>query len=196
MFGFLKRQREDTIGYSGSDTHKHIDALINDNGRYLRIITPYIGISYARMLLSISKRKRIELLISGDSNKKDEEAVSLLLKKGRRMDKRLVLILFIAMVASAIIKLYLITIGFGVLLAIAILFGLVLNPGGRDITTKIATDRFVHEKMYISENMAIVGSANLTYSGTHRNVEHIEIIKDKERIEQLNRHFKDIWGKY
>ncbi len=195
MFDFLKRDKESSVGYSGSDTYKYIDELINDNGSELKIVTPYLGISYARKLLSISKRKRIRLIVSGDQNKKDEDAVKLLLNRGRRIDWKLAFFLVIAMVASAFIKVYLATLVFGLLLVLSIYLMYVLNPRGRRISVKISTRKFIHEKMYISDGKAIVGSANLTYSGTHRNVEHIEIIKGSRRIKELNEHFEDIWVK-
>jgi phosphatidylserine/phosphatidylglycerophosphate/cardiolipin synthase-like enzyme len=54
---------------------------------------------------------------------------------------------------------------------------------------------FVHAKIYISENEAIHGSANLTYNGTHSNIEHIEIIRDNEKIAKLHSEFERMWKK-
>jgi phosphatidylserine/phosphatidylglycerophosphate/cardiolipin synthase-like enzyme len=66
----------------------------------------------------------------------------------------------------------------------------------KNIMLKTTGEDFVHEKLYISDSMAIIGSANLTYNGTHKNIEHIEIIRDRGEIDELKRHFNSMWGKY
>ena len=38
-----------------------------------------------------------------------------------------------------------------------------------------------------------MGSANLTYSGMHKNIEHIEVIKEGDRIAELEKHFRQLW---
>jgi len=62
-----------------------------------------------------------------------------------------------------------------------------------NIKVKVTKDKFVHEKLYIGSDMAIVGSANLTFNGMHRNVEHIDIIRSKDQIDRLKTHFESLW---
>ncbi len=64
-----------------------------------------------------------------------------------------------------------------------------------NLKVKVAKGKFVHEKVYIGNDIAIVGSANLTYNGMHKNVEHIDVIKDDARIRQLREHFESLWRK-
>ncbi|MFI5412960.1 MAG: phospholipase D-like domain-containing protein, partial [Candidatus Micrarchaeales archaeon] len=167
-----------------------------DNARTLRIISPYLGISYARMLLKVSKRKKVFLIVSGDSKKKDEDAVKLIAKRGRRLSKNIILYLLLGIAISAIAGLYTISICFALILVLLVYLNLVYNPKGRRIEIKIATDKFIHEKLYLSDRNAIVGSANLTYSGTHKNIEHIEMIKNESRIKELGKHFDELWNRY
>jgi phosphatidylserine/phosphatidylglycerophosphate/cardiolipin synthase-like enzyme len=196
MFEFLKRHNSDSYGYSGSDTHKYIDQLINDDGKDLKIITPYLGISYAKMLVRVSARKHIHLIISGNSTKKDEYAVKFIIKKGRQMDKWAIIYGSALAIGLAFVGAYPISLGIMALLAVYVYRAGIYLPKHRNITVKIATDKFIHEKMYISENSAIVGSANLTYNGTHRNVEHIELINESRKVKELSDHFNILWKKY
>lgn len=195
MFNLLKRQK--TRGYSGNETYKFIDELLNDDGKSLRIVSPYIGISYARKLLELAKRKKIYLLTSGDDKKKDEDAVKLLLYGSRKLNLKLIFLLLITESILFYLKFYLYGAAVIVLLVLVVYFGVVRKSRSElNLQVKIATNRFIHEKMYVSDKKAIVGSANLTYSGTHKNIEHIEIIKDINRIKELSRHFDALWQSY
>jgi phosphatidylserine/phosphatidylglycerophosphate/cardiolipin synthase-like enzyme len=196
MFESLRRGSSNSYGYSGSDTHKYIDELINDNAKILKVITPYLGISYARTLVHISTRKRIYLIVSGDSTKKDEEAVRFITKKGRHVDIKPVIYGSIIAIGIALAGVYPLALSIGILLAVYIYRAGIYLPKHRNITVKIATNKFIHEKMYISEGSAIVGSANLTYSGTHKNIEHIEVIKEHKKVKELEEHFDNLWKKY
>ncbi len=196
MFEFLKRRESGSYGYSGSDTHRYIDQLINDGAKSLKIITPYLGISYARMLVRVSTRKRICIIVSGDSSKKDEDAVKFITKKGRHVDPGPIFYGSILAAGLAFVGAYALALSVAALIAAYIYRAGIYLPRHRNITVKIATDRFIHEKMYISESSAIVGSANLTYSGTHKNMEHIEIIKEPKKMKELGAHFDNLWKKY
>jgi len=68
------------------------------------------------------------------------------------------------------------------------------KQGAGNIEVRVSGGPFVHEKIYIGSDTAITGSANLTYSGMHRNIEHIEITHDPERIAELGRHFNGLWN--
>jgi phosphatidylserine/phosphatidylglycerophosphate/cardiolipin synthase-like enzyme len=60
---------------------------------------------------------------------------------------------------------------------------------------KVIKDKFVHEKLYISNGTAVTGSANLTYSGMHKNIEHVELTRDVKEVSELTRHFEELWNR-
>jgi len=148
------------------------------------------------MLVGLSSRKSIQLIVSGDPRKRDDVAVKFIANRGRHIDKRPIICGIIFIIAFILLRMYSLALGIVVLLAIYAYAVWFILPRHRNIAIKIVTDRFVHEKMYISESSAIVGSANLTYSGTHKNVEHIEIIRDNKRIKEMDNHFDGLWKKY
>ena len=47
--------------------------------------------------------------------------------------------------------------------------------------------------MYIAEHAAATGSANLTYSGMHRNVEHLSMTYSHDEIRRLEKQFWRLW---
>lgn len=53
----------------------------------------------------------------------------------------------------------------------------------------------LHSKVFFSNKIALLGSANLTVSGMRRNMEMSVFIKDLKLIEKLNSWFDDIWNK-
>lgn len=196
MFGFLKLGGSGPYGYSGSESYKHIDKLLNDDSSTLKIITPYLGIAYARMLLSLSSRKKIHIIVSGDQKKKDDGAVRLLIGKGSYVSIKLVAYATVLAIGFASLGMNTMVLVIAAITAIYIFTALKLLPMRKRVKVKIATDRFIHEKMYISERSAIVGSANLTYSGTHKNVEHIEVIRNEGKRRELSNHFDELWKRY
>lgn len=67
------------------------------------------------------------------------------------------------------------------------------GKGPGNLGVKLSGDTFIHEKVYLCEGRAITGSANLTYSGLHRNLEHVEVIVARDRLEGLAAHFGGLW---
>lgn len=56
---------------------------------------------------------------------------------------------------------------------------------------------FVHAKIYIIDNeSAVSGSANLTYSGLHSNVESLSIAETQEEVQQFEMEFRRIWMEF
>ncbi|MGC8647509.1 MAG: phospholipase D-like domain-containing protein [Candidatus Micrarchaeia archaeon] len=171
--------------YSGSNTFKYIDKLIR-RSKSLLIISPFIGNYYAEMLAKSGKRA---LVITSDDTLRKVKA----LRKGRRNYAKVVA--YFVVLDALIFYLHMLAFGIAVLLIlIAIVFLAIYSKA--NIVVKSTGKMFVHEKMYIGDKEAIIGSANLTFSGTHRNIEHIEIIDDMQRIEELRRHFYDLWRRY
>jgi phosphatidylserine/phosphatidylglycerophosphate/cardiolipin synthase-like enzyme len=191
--------RSSTRGYSGTESYKYIDKLINGSSKTLKIISPFIGPHYARMLISQARKKKIYIITAPptDSAFGSSQAKSIELLKER------VWVIgagpsataaLLGVVALALSQYFYAALLF--LLAVAILCAAVylyMKGRGRPML-KVAKGRFIHEKTYITDKTAITGSANLTSSGTHGNVEHIEIIDDKKRINELSRHFDSLWN--
>ncbi len=179
--------------YSGSSTFKYIDPLIERGSGELIIVSPYIGGEYAEMLMRAGNRRRVRVITSRSSA---EAAKRIMNGSMHNVWNAAKATLLFAVAAS--IGIYAgITIVFEAAAVLALAsFALSAYRYKSKETSNISVrmpERFVHEKMYISEDLAIVGSANLTYSGMHRNVEHIELIRDPDRIDALVRHFNDLW---
>ena len=178
---------DSSMYYSGNECYRHIEGLVS-KGKDILIISPYIDEYYARFLLGKAGSRNIRILSSSmngnakkiltrNSNKGTIMAVIVVLAGtgylayGTRLFGAVVLI---SAVAVAILLLSLANRGKGIVIR---------RPQG-----------FVHAKLYISESKAIHGSANLTYNGTHSNIEHIEIIRDMEKIAKLRKEFERMWG--
>ncbi len=176
--------------YHGQSSYRYVERLLR-RGRELYIVSPYIDAHYARFIKSISGNKRIYIISSSMSSD-----ASALLSGGRSpwpaitLSLILVLIDYLAWLIHP--DLYLPAASMLVILFSALLF-LRKKPGIIRIKKPAA---FVHAKMYISEGEAIEGSANLTYSGMHRNIEGISIVHDGKRIDEMKEHFWRMWKDY
>ncbi len=180
-------KRQHNTYYYGSGAYKYVDDLISRKGDIL-IVSPYIDRYYAELILKKSHVSRFYVI----SSSIDERALDIL--KGRSSPLR-----FIGYLALSAIMLWLaIFIGLKwpyLLISIAPMAIWAFKHLGRRPKIALKVPRqFVHAKMYISAGMAITGSANLTYSGTHRNAEHINVIYDADDISRLKDQFWEIWG--
>ena len=182
-------------GYSGSDSYLYVEKLIHGRGRSLSIICPFISPSYARVLVKESARKEVRVITS--NSKITSEAVSIM-RKGRGYGAYLKFLAYVTAlcVILFIIGLYIFALALVPFVAMAIALAAVFRAASksRRIKVKVGNERFIHEKIYLADDYAIVGSANLTYSGLHKNVEHIEVIHDGEKLSQMGRHFEELWG--
>jgi phosphatidylserine/phosphatidylglycerophosphate/cardiolipin synthase-like enzyme len=179
--------------YSGSSSFKYIDQLIEQGNGELIIISPYISNNYAEMVLRAGKHRRVRIITSQSSAEQAKRIMDGSVQKVWTAAKAAVVF-----IVAASVGLYTgITIISEVAASLAITSSLLAVYWHRskkksNINVRIP-ERFVHEKMYISDELAIVGSANLTYSGTHKNVEHIELIREPDRIDALIAHFNELW---
>ncbi len=184
-------------GYSGTDSYKYIEPLLRERGSRLIVVSPYIGADYARLIVREAGKKSVYVLTSEASRSASQEEALRILRGAERLSRRYVAImayLSLLLAASLVIhSYYLALLVASVMMAFSVVLLSTSRSHGRYLHLKIAGPNFVHEKLYISDTKAIVGSANLTYSGLHRNVEHIEIIRDGARRRELIAHFESLW---
>lgn len=174
--------------YSGRECYKHTERLLK-GGKELLIVSPYIDAYYARFLINNSSGKRIRII----SSSMDLEAKNIF-SGGRPIGLFVATVLIVfgidyLIYSIGLLSAVLLIASFLTILAVMILFTRIKY----NISIKIPKN-FVHAKMYITEKGAIHGSANLTYKGMHKNVEHIEITSEKEKVERLRKEFLRIWG--
>jgi phosphatidylserine/phosphatidylglycerophosphate/cardiolipin synthase-like enzyme len=182
MFGKSKK-----ASYSGKDCYKQVEKLLT-SGKRLLIISPYIDAYYADFLLHNSEGRDIHVI----SSSLEGNAKKILNSNRNRRNFQGFSFSFV-----------LLSIGFFLLnlaqvseLALLVAFIIIVYS----FTQKSASIRlrvpkkFVHAKMYISEAMAIHGSANLTYKGLHENIEHIDVVDDIGEVKALEEQFWSLWN--
>ncbi|MCL5430110.1 MAG: phospholipase D-like domain-containing protein [Candidatus Marsarchaeota archaeon] len=181
--------------YSGDSSYKLIDQLIEERGGTLRVISPFISPSYARKLIKEASRKKVYVITSATGYDSNKQAAGMLLKKGKRYHIRPIFYMAMLFIAGIYVGVYLFSALMVLAIAIAIFANYTMNRSrSSNLNVKIARGKFVHEKLYLTDKSAIVGSANLTYAGTHKNIEHIELIKDRDKIREFSRHFESLWN--
>lgn len=179
--------------YSGSSTFKYIDPMIERGSGELLIISPYIGDRYANMLMRAGNRRRVRVITSRSSAEAAKRIMGGSMHGVWNAAKAAVLFVVAAFVGIYVGMAIVFEAAAALALASFALSAYRYKSKGKSNINVRMPERFVHEKMYISEALAIVGSANLTYSGTHTNIEHIELIRDPDRIDALVRHFNELW---
>lgn len=179
--------------YSGTESYRYVERLIRD-GKDLSIISPYVSLRYAKMLSNHARRHRVRLITSRSPT--NEDALSYLGKHAGTYRRWAKASLFLAVLAALgfLLDLYYVYPALAaVSTSLAIVSASKYGKGEARLSFRIAGGAFVHEKLYLSKGTAIVGSANLTFNGLHRNVEHIEVITEGNRLETLYRHFNELW---
>ncbi len=173
--------------YSGKHTYRHVERLLRRE-RNLMIVSPYIDDYYARYLMRHCRGKNVRVL---SSSMRPEAARRL---RGRDMGPA---VTFAMLVAAANLALFFLGRAFPAFVAISVAAAaalVVFSYRRRNgISLRVPRD-FVHAKMYVGDDMAIEGSANLTYAGMHGNVEHVSVTFDRERIVELKRQFASLWN--
>jgi phosphatidylserine/phosphatidylglycerophosphate/cardiolipin synthase-like enzyme len=181
-------------GHSGFQSYKYVDPILQCRARELLVISPYIGMGYAKRLVAIGRKKKVMVITSTYS-----QPVANYMRHHSRYLLYGYLKALVLLVAGALIAVYfsfyllaIVALGIDFLFSLVALLMYRLSKNSR-IEVRTAYERFVHEKAYISDAVAAVGSANLTYSGMHKNVERVEVITDPARIADLRTHFLDLW---
>lgn len=174
--------------YAGHECYKFTEKLIR-NGKEILIVSPYIDAYYAKFLNENSSGRRIKVI----SSSLDPEAKKILKrKKPLGMLLAVLVIIFSISYLAYSFKFYYPS--FLALSAFLVLLSLVFFSTKKYNIELKTPSEFVHAKMYINESEAIHGSANLTFNGMHRNIEHIEIVRAKNKIANLKHEFFRLWN--
>ena len=187
MFGIALHKEHEKV--TGSDSYKYVEPLIM-KGKEICIVSPYVDSYYANFLSRNSDGRRIYLI----SSSMDKEAEKILGRKFSLIRFIIFIILSAAeLYAGVFFGLYVYTF---IAVALTLLVGYFASIVGNKNIHIVMPKKFVHAKMYISDNEAIAGSANLTYRGMHKNVEIIEIMRDSDSINSMQKTFWKMWKEY
>ncbi|MGI0141040.1 MAG: phospholipase D-like domain-containing protein [Candidatus Micrarchaeales archaeon] len=184
MFNLFK-----TPSYSGRDTYRYVERVIL-KGRKILIVSPYIDQYYANFILR-NLRGRSFNIVSSSMDKRAQK----LLTKGKFPTDLLISSAILSIADAMLYYLEYSLYGLYLTILIVVMIAAVIYLASKKPTSihlKVPKE-FVHAKLYISENIAVHGSVNLTYKGLHKNVEHVEMVDDPDEIAKLERQFWDIW---
>lgn len=185
----------ETESYSGDSSYRYVDRLIEANDPELMIISPYISDYYTKMLLDKAKNKLVRIITSESSlSYKDAMLNRYLMHSASGYLKAIAFFLILDIISIFLQFNYTTAILTAILAILIFLTYRRYKKTESNLKVKVTKSKFVHEKVYIGSNIAIVGSANLTYNGMHRNVEHIDVVKDTAKIKDLRTHFESLWG--
>lgn len=180
--------------YSGDSSYKYVDKLVKNSDPELMIISPYISNHYTKMLINQSGRKKIRVVTSDSSMGYKDSMLKNLAANSVNGYLKAIAFFFVFVLISIYLQLIYIAATLSLLvLALVVLAYKRRKDTNSNLRVKVSNRKFVHEKLYIGADIAIVGSANLTFNGMHKNVEHIEILKNQEKIAALKRHFEEMW---
>ncbi len=172
----------------GMDNYRQVERLIS-HGKEVYIVSPYIDPYYAAMIRRYAHRKRFYIISSSIESK----ARQILESKGSWLGVAL-FVAIVALVLWVLFALSLLNLDIALVALVAVIARIaVFKIFSRNRIRLKVPRRFVHAKMYISERMAISGSANLTYKGMHSNVEHIDIAYGPKEILDFKKEFWRMW---
>ncbi|MEM4099449.1 MAG: phospholipase D-like domain-containing protein [Candidatus Micrarchaeaceae archaeon] len=168
------------LSYSGSESYRYLKHVLNGKGPLL-VVSPYIDVYYASALKRISASRKVYVIASSIDDKARKYLIH------RRISWNFLALALIFLVASIVLGLL------SLLVSIAFFEVFLMRyKTPSNIFIKVPAS-FVHAKIYISDEAALYGSANLTYAGMHKNIEHIELTRNKDEIESLSRQFWKLW---
>jgi phosphatidylserine/phosphatidylglycerophosphate/cardiolipin synthase-like enzyme len=194
MLDMLIMADRQNILYSGDSSYKYVEKLIKGQGKELMIISPYLSGYYTKMLASASQRKNVRVITSGSSAGYRDSIIDNYVVRSIRGYIKAIIFLAVLEVISIFLNFIYTDIILALMIAIIALAAYVrYNATSKNMKIKVIRDRFVHEKLYIGDDMAISGSANLTYNGMHKNIEHIEVTTEQYKISELRSHFESMW---
>ncbi len=185
--GFLSLFKRQAESYSGSESYRYVEKLLESEKNIL-IVSPYIDNYYAKYLVAHAGGKRMYVISSAIQQKAEK-----ILRGGgfREMAAAALSAIFLILIAASFFVLYLVFIAIPLG---AIIFWFRLQSERRANVHLKIPKRFVHAKMYIGDGCAVEGSANLTFSGMHRNIESIRMVSDAGEISEMKGQFWKMWN--
>jgi phosphatidylserine/phosphatidylglycerophosphate/cardiolipin synthase-like enzyme len=176
----------------GRNSYELVEKLIRSS-KNVCIISPYIDAYYADFIVRHGKGKRIRIISSAISKEARKRISKMSAYKLILTLSALIIANLLIVRLSASIAAYTSFISFLLFLVYIMAYA---NDRSRKngIRLKIPKE-FVHAKLYIGDNMAIEGSANLTFSGMHKNIEQIRVIDSAEEVSNLRKEFDKLWNR-
>lgn len=188
---------QEAESYSGESSYRYVDQLIKNDDPELMIISPYISNYYTKMLIKLSGKKKIRVVTSDTSLGYKDSLLNNLTGQSIKGYIKAIAFFFLLDLISIYLQFDYTTVILSLIVLILTVLAYKRHENiNSNLQVKVTGKKFVHEKLYIASNMAIVGSANLTFNGMHKNVEHIEIIRAAEKIANLKKHFEEQWRSY
>ncbi len=204
--------------YFGRGVGMIIEGLLAKAKKRVWVVSPWISEKYARALNKLASRKvDVKVVTSDDYNNwSHRRALDILFHEQEFVKTEveetnngilaiLGLLFFLAGLGSVFtnVGVAAILLGIGTLLAI-IYFGTSSTREREILSVKPyplvelyifnwgGGDEQLHSKIYIIDDVAIIGSANLTESGLFRNIEFVAVIRNPELIKEIEDLFEEI----
>ncbi len=188
--------------YDGQNAGSVLLPLIHSARRQLFVCSPFIGPGYARLLVQ-KARSGVDVYVLtslASENKTHQAALAVLTSRSQPMLHRSFILigfgflfLLFSLLHSSWIFMYL----SAMFLAIGLVYGLrkLHAPRHRSGLQLRISRAFIHAKIYGADDaIAATGSANLTFSGLNRNVEHVEIFEGSEASPVIDS-FYELWNR-
>ena len=184
----------ESVLYSGDSSYKYVDRLIKEKDGELMVISPYLSGYYVNMLANAAQSRKIRVITSNSSlGYKNSRLKNFAMGGIMGYIKAIAFFLILDVISVFLDFAYTTAILTLIVLAVVLLAYMRHKRADSNMKVRVIRDRFVHEKLYISDSTAISGSANLTYNGMHKNIEHIEVTRDQAKIKELKAHFESMW---
>ncbi len=188
--------------YDGQNAGRVLLPLIHSARRQLFVCSPFIGPGYARLLVQ-KARSGVDVYVLtslASENRTHKEALAVLTSRPPPMlHQSLIpitfgfLFLFFSLLHSSWVFMYL----GAMFLAIGLVYSFrkLRAPRHRSGLQLRISRAFIHAKIYGADDaIAATGSANLTFSGLNRNVEHVEIFEGSEASPVIDS-FYELWNR-
>ncbi len=175
-----------------------IEDLIVSAKQRVWIISPWISEKYADLLLKL-KEKNIDVKLVTSNDKLNEKSIKKLIEeviqfKVKGLKRMIYISICISLIFINIFYFNLLTFIFSSLLFSLFAYELIkkekLIHKKIDVEIVDRVENFMHSKIYLIDEYAIITSANFTESGFWRNYEFAIIIKNPEISKKVSKYFE------
>lgn len=188
--------------YDGQNAGSVLLPLIHSARRQLFVCSPFISPQYARLLVQkVRSGVDVYVLTSlASENKTHQEALAVLTGHSPPMLHRCFILLafgFLFLLFSILHSSWIFMYLGAMFLAFGLVYGLRrLHDRRHRSGLQLRISRaFVHAKIYGADDaIAATGSANLTFGGLNRNLEHLEIFEGSEASPVIDS-FYELWNR-